>query len=400
MLERIIFNILAFGLFIYMFFRMIQKNDTNYIYIFLLQAIGIAITFVYLIIKNNMPIPLIIVTYIISIIIPTIIILIEMKGIMLTELIYLTLAKIYLNTNNEEKARMALLKLVEKEPESYWAHKMLAEVYEKEGKKEIALEEYLRVNDIKLDDDKTIYKIAYLYNECEKPNEAIKILQQLIKGMPNWEEASLLLGDIYQEQQMFKEAVNVYLDAINYHPENYDLYYNLGIVYTRLNDFQSAKDYYERAAELNSLMYNAKYNLGQISLLYNEIDEAEMYFQDCLQSEQLEEGTYYYLAYIAMLQGEVEKAIQYLNVAVSESLELYEKAKEEVIFKLIMNKINKPSINVECKEKSSFKTLKKEREAIEHLSHTYELVGNLSHNDIKAMREIQAKREQEEKQRE
>ena len=400
MLERIIFNILAFALFIYMFFRMIKKNDTNYIYVFVLQAIGIAIAFIFLIIRIKIPTAMLILTYIISVIIPIIIIIIERKGVMLTELIYLTLAKIYMKTNNEEKARLTLLKLVEKQPESYLAHKMLATVYEKEGQKDVALEEYLRANDIKQDDDKTIYKIAYLYNECEKPDEAIKILQQLIRGTPDWQEASLLLGDIFQEQERFKEAANVYLDALNYHPENYDLYYNLGIVYTRLNDFQSAKDYYEKAANLNSLLYNAKYNLGLISLLHNEKDEAEMYFQECLQSEELEDDTYFYLAYIAMLKGDEEKAVQYLNAAVSENPEIFEKIKEEVIFKLIINRIDKPSKNIEAKVKLP-KISKKEKNAIEHLRHTYELVGNLNHNDIKAMRIIQSKREQnEEKQRE
>ena len=32
-----------------------------------------------------------------------------------------------------------------------------------------------------------------------------------------------------------------------------------------------------------------------------------------------------------------------------------------------------------------------------HLKHTYELVGNLNHNDIKAMRIIKTKRKEEEK---
>ena len=70
-------------------------------------------------------------------------------------------------------------------------------------------------------------------------------MKELLQKKPEWQEASLLLGDIYQEQERFKEAVSVYLDAIQFHPENYDLYYNLGMVYTRLNDFQNAKEDYE-----------------------------------------------------------------------------------------------------------------------------------------------------------
>ena len=44
--ERIIFNVLAFTLFIFMFAKMISKNDTNYIAIIALQALGIAVSFI------------------------------------------------------------------------------------------------------------------------------------------------------------------------------------------------------------------------------------------------------------------------------------------------------------------------------------------------------------------
>ena len=43
--ERIIFNVLAFTLFVFMFAKMISKNDTNYIAIIALQALGIAVSF-------------------------------------------------------------------------------------------------------------------------------------------------------------------------------------------------------------------------------------------------------------------------------------------------------------------------------------------------------------------
>lgn len=207
-------------------------------------------------------------------------------------------------------------------------------------------------------------------------------------------------GDILYQQEKFKEAVNVYLDAIMYHPENYDLYYNLGMVYTRLNDFQSAKEYYEKAASLNSLLYHAKYSLGQIALLYNELDEAEAYFLECMQDEELEENAYYYLAYIAMLKGDEQRAVQFLNAAVDENPEIYDSIRKELIFKIILHKVEKPNKNKEIKTKKIVLT-KKEKETMSHLKRTYELVGNLNHNDLKVMKLIQDKRkEDEEKERE
>ena len=398
MLERVLFNVIALGLFLFLFFRMIQKNDTNYIYILALQALGIAIGFFALIINVKLPIIVLILTYIFSIILPIIIILIERKGITLTEVIYISIYKIYNKLGLEDKAKNVILKLVEKDKYSFYGHKLLAEVYEKEGNLEIATEEYIRASNIRPSEDKIQYKIAELFNKTGKQNGAVKILQELLRKKPEWEEATLLLGDIFQEQERFKEAVSIYLDAIQYHPENYDLYYNLGMVYTMLNDFQSAKEYYERAAELNSLLYNAKYNLGQIALLYNELEEAEDYFIECLQDEELEDDAYFYLAYIAMLKGDEVKAIDYLNVAVGENPEIYDRIKKELIFKLILYKVDKPSNNRQTKKKN-VKITKKEKQTIKHLRHTYEVVGNLNHNDIKVMKIIQTKRD-EEKERE
>lgn len=394
MLERILFNVIALGLFLFLFFKMIQRNDTNYIYILALQALGIAIGFFALIINVKLPIIVLIITYIISIILPIIIILIEKKGITLTEVIYISIYKIYSKMELEDKAKNTILKLIEKNKNSFYGHKLLAEIYEKEGNLQIATEEYIRAVNIRPNEDKIQYKIAYLFNQTGNSNESIKILKELLRKSPEWEEATLLLGDIFQEQERFKEAVSVYLDAIQYHPENYDLYYNLGMVYTMLNDFQSAKEYYEKAAQLNSLLYNAKYNLGQIALLYNELEEAEDYFMECLQDEELEEDAYFYLAYIAMLKGDEIKAINYLNVAVDENPEIYDRIRKELIFKLILYKVDKPSKNKPHRKKN-VKIAKKEKQVIKHLKHTYEVVGNLNHNDIKVMKMLQIKREEE-----
>ena len=343
MVERIIFFTLSLGIFLFIFFKMVKKNDTNYLYLLIMQAIGIAISFISLIIRVRLNIILTIVTYIMSVVIPLIIIAIEMAGISLTEAIYLVLVRYYTKAGNTEKARKLLLKLVEKEPNSYYAHKELAKQYEIEEKYDLALDEYLRVNSIRPGEDDIAFKIADLFYKTGKPEESVPILHELLKKRPEWEEATFLLGDIYYDQEMFREAISLYLNAIKYHPENYDLYYNLGMCYTRINDFQSAREYYTKAAQLNSLLFKAKYNLGQIALLYNELDEAEEKFTECLQDEDLEDYAYYYLACIAMLRGDTTKAISYLNTAVGENPTIYDTIKKENMFKLILYKIDKPN---------------------------------------------------------
>ena len=54
--EQLIFTVISFAFFVYMFFRMIRNNDTTYIVVLVLEAIGIALNFVEVLfrIKLNM----------------------------------------------------------------------------------------------------------------------------------------------------------------------------------------------------------------------------------------------------------------------------------------------------------------------------------------------------------
>ena len=139
--ERIIFNVIAFALFIIVFFKMIHRNDTNYTYILGIQALGIAIGFIGLVFRVELPILINVVTYITSILIPLAILIIEKKGILLSEIIYMSIAKFYHKNGKSEKAKEILMKIIEKYPNSYYLHKQLAQICEDTGKIEIAIDD-------------------------------------------------------------------------------------------------------------------------------------------------------------------------------------------------------------------------------------------------------------------
>lgn len=386
MIEKILFAIIAFVLFIILFFKMIKRNDTNYVYLLIVQAIGIVIQFIGLLFNMQVPNIVLIICYSCSILIPILILIMEKKGLNFSELVCFTYT---LFSKDNIKNKKMILQLIEKYPNSYYAHKMLAEIYEKEKNYSTAAEEYMRALDGNGSDYNLYYKIASSLNNINKQEEAIQTLNKLLKQKPDYYEASLLLIDILYERENFKEAVTVCRDALKYKPADYELYYNLGMLHTRLNDFQNAKEYYEKAAKINSLLYVAKYNLAQIALICDELDEAEKYFMECINNECLEDGSYYYLAYIEMLKGDKQKAIKYLNIAVEENKKYYEKAKKEIVFRLIINYISKPTNEKEKKDKITAK----EEKTILHLENTYELVGNLNNNDIKVIKTIKQEKE-------
>lgn len=382
-LEQLIFNILAFTLFVIIFLKIVTRNDTSYVIALLIEALGIAINFMEMITNQRLPIFLKVIVYVLAILLPILVIALEKSGILFLEALSLLKAKLLLLIGNSKAAKKVLISLVTKYPDSYLGHKKLAEVYEKEGGMRKAIDEYVKVIDINKQDYNSYYKVANLLNNLDKKEEAVQMLNNLLHKKPEHIEASKLLGDILIEQEKYKEAAYVYNDALKYFPTDYDLNYNLGIVYTMLNDFQNAKMYYEKAATLNSLEYNSKYSLAEIALIYKELEEAEQYFMQTLQDPELEADSYFELARISLIKGEKEKAIQYANIALeSDPRKIAEKIKNDEAFIMIMPKLTIP-LNLENMEEKESKLSPKDRKAKEHLEKSSEIARSIGYDDVK-----------------
>ena len=358
-LEQLIFTILAFGIFVYMFFKMIKENDTNYIGILIIETIGISLNFVEVLKKIEFGPFFTIIKYILAILIPIAIIILDKKGIPLIQVLNVIKAKIYLKLGNNKKAKEQLINLVTKYPENYIGHKMLAEIYELEGGMRKAIDEYVQAIDSNKQDYDSYFKIAELLNNLEKPDEATEMLFNLLNKKPDYYKATELLGNILISKEMYKEAVNIYQNALKYDPLSFEINYNLGIAYTMLNDFQNAKICYEKAADINSLSYNSKYSLAEIALIYKELDQAEKYFMEALEDEELSADSYYELS-------------------------------KDPIFIPVIARISIP-FNINSNEDIKHKLTEKELIAKEHLEDMFEITRNLSYADIKLLKNEERK---------
>ena len=394
MLEEVLFILIAFALFMIIFSKIIRHNDYNYIAILVLQAIGIAICFIEIKIGIHSNWFFTLLRYLLSVILPTVIIFLEIKGINFSEIITVNIAKILIAFGKNKEAKQLLTKLSEKYKDSYMAHILLAEIYEKEGGRRKAIDEYVMALDIRGNDYESYFKIARMLKELDKKDESVQMLQTLLKAKPDYLEATMILGEILCEQDRFKEAANVYQDALKYHSNEYDLYYSLGIVFTRLNDFSQAKEMYEKAASLNHKLFGAYYNLGQICFIERDFDMAEKYFEKCLYDEELEAMSYYGLAKIYVIKGLKEKAITFINKAIEIDPSLLKKASKERLFNEIKEYIT-VSVKMDEKEPEE-KTLTeedfmdvpytkelREKQAQVHLENTTDLVRDIKENTEK-----------------
>lgn len=379
---KIIFTLVSVALFVIVFFQMIRKNDTSFVSVLITEAIGIIINFIEISIGGEYySVFWFLLEILLSIIIPLVVIILEKNGKNFSEILNVGIARVYMLGGNNKLAKQKLVNLVTKYPESYNGHKLLAKIYEKEGGMRKAIDEYVFAIDINKKDYGSYFRIAELLKDLDKKDEAIEMLNNLVKNKPDYYEASNLLGDLLCSEERFKEAASVYADALKYRPNDYELYYSLGIVYTRLNDFQTAKEYYEKAAEINHLLYNAYYSLGQIALIQKDLEAAERYFTESLYDE-VEGKSYYQLARIYIIKGEKDKAITFINKAIELEPELLNKAIKEKIFEPIRQYFT-VSVKMEDNKEKEEKLTEEELSVQRHLEDTNSLIENINENTEK-----------------
>ena len=401
MIEKIFFTTIAIALFTITFLKLIKKNDTTYIYVLAIEFIGIAINFIELFIKP-FHWSLKLVMYLLSIILPIILFAIEkIKNVELAELIITIAVPILEKMGKRDSSKTILTNFLNKNQNSYISHKLLAQIYMQEENYDLAVNEYIKTTELGTKNIDDYYKLSIALNKNKQNEEAITILQDIIRNTPENEQVTNLLGEIYFEQERYKEAVSVYMSSLRYHPGSFNIYYNLGMAYTMMNDFGRAKDFYEKAAEVNSLAYNAKLNLGQIALIYGDLDEAENYFRESLKQNDLEAGSYYYLSQVALLKGDEDKAKNYMNVAVQLDSKAYKQMQKDPLFTPIKTEVPPPQEVVEEEKQEIKKTLtKKEKNVNKHLSKMCMLVENLSNEDLQVIRKAKEKQiDKEEKQK-
>ena len=95
------------------------------------------------------------------------------------------------------------------------------------------------------------YKYAqYLYLN-KKYNDAIKVLNDLIKKDANFILASYTLGNIYFDMGDYKKAVKANLTVIKKNPYCADAYFNIASALEKMQKYNLAIDYYQKCLSLN-----------------------------------------------------------------------------------------------------------------------------------------------------
>lgn len=157
------------------------------------------------------------------------------------------LAAFYAKRN--EIADKCFREVIEKDPFHYAAYLSLAEVYEADGNVTQAYEtirEGINVNEF----DVNLYyeggRLAYKLNQFE---ESEQLLQQAVSLDSEFQDAVLLLIQLYKEQEKYDDIVGLIQALQTDHIYNPQYEWELAHAYEALEQYELASQYYEKAYE-------------------------------------------------------------------------------------------------------------------------------------------------------
>lgn len=104
---------------------------------------------------------------------------------------------------------------------------------------------------------------AEMLVDSQRPAEAIKLLEHIVREYPNSRASWALLGWAQIQQGRYAEAGKALQMAIQIDPDSAQPLMYMGIVRINLKDRTGAKDYFRRAIDKKSDLFEAHFNLGQ-----------------------------------------------------------------------------------------------------------------------------------------
>lgn len=159
-------------------------------------------------------------------------------------LVFLDMAEIVLRERSEDSATIFAQMALHLDPRLGEAHMIIANVLSRNERFEEAIEAFEKVEKQSEFHRIAQRKIADLYAEKGKSNDAIKILQNLYQDHQDI-EALIQIGDIYRYDEDYKSAVEIYNQVIEKWDEVPEAYwyvlYSRGMAHERLKNFKASE---------------------------------------------------------------------------------------------------------------------------------------------------------------
>ena len=195
------------------------------------------------------------------------------------------------NKQNYANAKDKFLKALELDDNNAEANAYLGATYfEEDPNNEKNVEEAVKKSKKALKIDNNIetahYTLAQIYDKQGLNDLAIEEYKETIKINPNKYEAFYNLGRIYYKKKEYKLAEEQFLSATRVKSDYVNAYFYLGITRQRMNKINDAIASYKKCISIDPKFITAYANLGEIYRINGDYSSAIIYFQEVVKIEE------------------------------------------------------------------------------------------------------------------
>jgi tetratricopeptide (TPR) repeat protein len=184
---------------------------------------------------------------------------------------------------------------------------------------EDAIIEYRRAVALDKYNAATLNRLGLVYHQSQKLNDAERYYREALKQNPFFIEVLNNLGTVEYARQRYGPALSQYQKALKIRPESPTILLNMGACLFDMKRYDEAIKATQHAIEIDPKILDRATGFGTL-------------IQTSRRSDPM---VSFYYAKIYAAQGEKERAISYLNRALDEGFEEYDKIKKEPAFTVL-----------------------------------------------------------------
>ncbi|MGD1807592.1 tetratricopeptide repeat protein [Dapis sp. BLCC M126] len=225
---------------------------------------------------------------------------------------YRILGKSYEAEDNFDEAMFAYTKALEIEPKYAEVHAFLGQLYSHKKWLSEAVNQYQKAISLGLESPELYYNLGNIKHQYGDLEGAVNCYETAIILKPNYLKAYLSLGIVFELQINYQAAVDVYRKLIELKPDFVEAYNNLGGVLADMNRRSEAIEIYQKGLALKSDSADLYNNLGFTLLKENPIEAIAAYYS-AIELDPNFIKAHYNLGKALQIIGEHELAVKYFQ---------------------------------------------------------------------------------------
>ncbi|MBW1955995.1 MAG: tetratricopeptide repeat protein [Deltaproteobacteria bacterium] len=228
------------------------------------------------------------------------------------------LFNLYLDEKNYDAAIVILAGMLQGAPDASDLHYLMGIAHDGKENKTEAIRHMQQVRPDSKFYSNAVIHTAFLLQETGKTANAVALLKDVIRTMPDNAEFYLYLGSFYEEMEAFDQAEVVLKQGLEKDPDNAKILFRLGVVYDKSDRKEASIAAMKAVIRIDPKNANALNYLGYTyAELGRNLEEAENLIREALKHKPDDGYITDSLGWVYFKRGKFEEALKWLLKAVA-----------------------------------------------------------------------------------